>query len=67
MLSKTTVNRQFKASYQLLNFLRWDNLLFGFLGFILAQSLLLGEIRPFAPAVLGAVSVWDKQKKVGGC
>ncbi len=65
MLSKTTVNRQFKASYQLLNFLRWDNLLFGFLGFILAQSLLLGEIRPFAPAVLGAVSVWDKQKRWG--
>jgi len=56
-------SRQQKTSVTIIKWLRWDNLLFGIVGFILSQSVILGEIHPFAPAVLGAMSVWDKQKR----
>jgi len=62
MLGKVVTN-QHKTGAALVNWLRWDNLLFGIIGCILSQSVILGEIRPFGPALLGAISVWDKQKR----
>ncbi|MFZ7101372.1 MAG: stage II sporulation protein E [Peptococcaceae bacterium] len=62
MLGKI-VTKQHKASWTLINWLRWDSILFGLLGCILSQSVILGEIRPFGPAIVGAMSVWDKQKR----
>jgi stage II sporulation protein E len=58
-----SITKQQKTSITLSNWLRWDNLLLGLIGYILSQSVILGEIRPFGPAILGAISVWDKQKR----
>src|SRR5690554_5207954 len=62
MLSKIET-KQHKAGATLINGIRWGNLLFAVIGCILAQSVILGEIRPFTPALVGAISVWDKQKR----
>ncbi|MGI6225765.1 MAG: stage II sporulation protein E [Peptococcales bacterium] len=62
MLSKVET-KQHKAGTTLINGLRWGNIIFAIIGGILAQAVILGEIRPFAPAFLGAISVCDKQKR----
>ncbi|NMA02624.1 MAG: stage II sporulation protein E [Clostridia bacterium] len=62
MYGRTDLRTQ-KLSLTLLNGIRWDSVLFGVLSFILAHSVILGEIRPFGPAVVGAVSVWDKKNR----
>lgn len=62
MLGKVETKQQ-KVGAALMNGLRWENILFAIIGFILSQGVILGEIRPFTPAFLGAISVWDKQKR----
>ena len=62
MLEKM-VTKQQKASLTIVNWLKWENILFALIGYILSQSVILGEIRPFAPALVGAISVWDKQRR----
>lgn len=60
MLGKVALK---KSNLTFSNLLRLDNLLYALLGYILAQAVVLGELKPFAPAVVGAVSLWDKQKR----
>ena len=55
--------KQHKTTAIITSGLKWENIIFAVLGCILSQAVILGEIRPFAPALLGAVSVWDKQKR----
>lgn len=62
MHSRISLRSQ-KISLTFLNGIRWDSVLFGVLSFILAHSVILGEIRPFGPAAVGAVSVWDKRNR----
>ncbi|MFZ5945255.1 MAG: stage II sporulation protein E [Bacillota bacterium] len=57
------VTREKRTGIALVNWLRWDNVIFAVVGFILSTSVILGEIKPFGPALVGAISVWDKQKR----
>lgn len=61
MLNK--VETKLHKSATIMNGLRWDNLFYAIIGCILSQSVIMGEIRPFVPALVGALSVWDKQKR----
>lgn len=64
MISKAVVRtNSSRSGLMLLNWLRLDNFIFGIIGFILTGAVILGEIRPFAAAYVGAVAVWDKQKR----
>ncbi|NLT94985.1 MAG: stage II sporulation protein E [Clostridia bacterium] len=62
MLGKLATKQQ-KATVTITGGFRWENIVFGVMGCVLSQAVIMGEIRPFGPALLGAVSVWDKQKR----